>query len=212
MSDILPFRIFAVDPATGKSGWALLEVLSLSPLKIKIVDHGTLDGQKLLRLRKDLSKTFIKQYCVLDALYDEYTKLLEDFKPDHVVSEGAFGYTHLNALISLTLAINTLRRASHTVLHKDLVEIPPTISKKSFTGHGGADKDRMRLAYNTIDLLIRKDSNKEISEHEIDAIAHGCAFVKVHITQEITQISAADKKRDKTARQLAKEEKKLISV
>ena len=196
MDITLPIRIFSVDPATGYSGWSLLELVSLNPLEIRVLHHGQLEGQKLLRTKKEMSGLFQKQFCILDALYDEYVKLLTLYNPDIVVSEGAFGYKHLSALISLTLAINTLRRASRACLNKDIVEIPPTITKKAFTGSGNADKDAMRVAYYDNTYLVRTGI-VDITEHEIDAIAHGCSWVMRDILHSVEQNHAKDKKKKK---------------
>lgn len=202
----LPLKIFAVDPATTISGWSLLEVQSLTPLRIKVVRHGKLDGQKLLTKNKDLTKLFQRQFCVLDALEQEYIALLEELTPDIVVSESAYGYSHMSALIALTLAINTLRRASKVVLNKDIILIPPTISKLSFTGHGGADKDRMRAAFMTVPFLIHDiTSADQISEHEIDSVAHCCGYVRRDLVGDVVQISALEKKRQKREKQKLKD-------
>lgn len=193
----LPLRIFAVDPATTKSGWAILELISLNPLKIKVLKHSQIDGQKLLTRNKDLFKLFQKQFCVLDALEQEYVSLIEEFQPDIVVSESAFGYTHMSAVIALTLAIDTLRRASKRVRGKDIVLVPPTISKKALTGSGGADKDQMKASMNSSEEIYFEEPCESISEHEIDAIAHGVGYIKRDITEEVVQISALEKKRQK---------------
>ena len=196
MDLLLPLKVLSIDPAITKSGWAVLLVESLIPLRITILAHGQIDGDKLLRTRKEMLQTYQKQFCKLDALHEEYIRLLDTYKPDYVISEGAFGYKHLAALISLTLAINTLRRAAHQILNTDVIEIPPAITKKAFSGKGNADKDVMRQAYYDASYLTRSGAN-DISEHEIDAIAHGCAFVMRDLTKEIVQIHARDKSKDK---------------
>ena len=179
----LPLRIFSVDPATTKSGWSVLELISINPLKIKVLKHGQIDGQKLLTRNKEMTKIFQKQFCVLDALEQEYVSLIEEYQPDIVVSESAFGYTHMSALIALTLAIDTLRRASKRVRGKDITLVAPTLSKKAATGSGVADKLKMREAY--LNTTYLEKIGTELSEHEIDAIFHGIAYVKIYITHEL---------------------------
>lgn len=198
MSITLPYRILSVDPATGKSGWSILDLIRLNPLQVRIIAHGQFDGEKLFRKQKEMAERFHKQFCTLAALGQEYEDLMRMYKPDIVVSESAFGYAHMNALISLTLAINELRRASRIVLDKDIVTVPPTITKKAFTGSGSADKDHMRLAYQThIYLEGKVEDGNIISEHEIDAIGHGIGFIRRDIIGDIVQISAKDKKKKK---------------
>jgi Holliday junction resolvasome RuvABC endonuclease subunit len=201
----LPLRIFSVDPATTKSGWAVLELISISPLKVRVLKHAQIDGQKLLTKNKEMSKLFQKQFCVLDSLEQEYVYLIDHYKPDIVVSESAFGYTHMSAVIALTLAIDTLRRASKRVRGKDIVLIPPTISKKALTGSGGADKDQMKISLLSSTEVEFEEAPVDISEHEIDAVSHAIGFIKRDITQEIVQISALDKKRQKREKLKQKE-------
>jgi Holliday junction resolvasome RuvABC endonuclease subunit len=178
----LPFTVFSIDPAAGLSGWCFLRVESLKPLRIVIVAQGTIDGNKLLKFRKEMKAIYPKSYCVLDAIYDEYCKLLKEYDPDLLVTEGCFAYKYVNAVISLTLAINTFRRAAHHTLNKTIHEITPMESKKAFTGKGNADKDKMREAYFDNKWLIKSDRNDIPTEHEIDATAHGCGAVILNYT------------------------------
>lgn len=195
ISIILPYRILAVDPATGISGWSILDVTSISPLRVTVVASGTINGEKIIRENKDLLKNFGRQYCILDVLFDRYVDLIQMYKPTAIVSESAYGYTHMSALISLTLAIHTLRRASHAALGVDIVTVVPTISKKSATGHGGADKDAMRKAYDDAAYITKED--RVLTEHEIDSIWHGIAHIRRDVIGDVEQISAKDKKKKK---------------
>lgn len=201
----LPRKIFSVDPATTLSGWSLLSLDSLAPLSVTVCTRGQIDGQKLVRKYKDELKVYPKQLCVLEALYEEYCSLLAEFKPDVVVSESAFGYAHMSALISLTLAINALMRAAKDTLGVSVVLLPPTVSKRSFADHGSADKEKMRIAYNTIPWLNRGENPLLISEHEIDAIAHGVGHIRRDIIGDVIQVSALEKKRAKRQKEKEKE-------
>lgn len=215
MDIALPYRILAIDPAITKSGWAILDVVSLYPLRIIIVATGQIDGQKLLKTRKDMMTRFQSSYCVLDALIDVYEELMVRYDPDRTVTEGTYGHLHLAALISLTLVINVIRNLSKKLYDKDIVQIPPTISKVSFTGKGGADKDHMRLAYQTNVWLEGTVSDDMISEHEIDAVSHGAAHVRRDIIGDIVQMSGKEKRAAKQARKekaLEKQKQKAIAV
>lgn len=207
MSIKFPLRILAVDPATTKSGWAVLDLHSLHPLRMTVIARAQIDGDKLLRDKKDMLKIYQKQFCVLDALYSEYCNIVAEFKPDVVVSESAFGYTHMSAFLALTLAIHTLQRAARDTLGIAVVLVPPTISKKATTGSGAADKDQMRAAYVSADWLDKGSGSEEISEHEIDAIAHGTGYVRRDLVGDVVQISALEKKRMKREKQRQKENK-----
>lgn len=203
----LPYRILAVDPATTTSGWAMLEVTSLHPLKITVVKTNQIEGQKLLREKKSMSKLFSKQFCVVDALEHEYIKLIEDFNPHEVVSEGAFAHIHISAALALTLAIHALRRACYNTLGKDIVVIPPTITKLAATGKGNADKDLMRLAYNTSTIFTKFNDSTDISEHEIDAVFHGHGFICRDILGTVVQVSAQEKRQIKREKEKKKKER-----
>jgi Holliday junction resolvasome RuvABC endonuclease subunit len=208
MEITLPYRIFAVDPATGKSGWAVLDVISLNPLQINIVAHGQIDGDKLVKTRKEMSLIFQRQFCIVDALYYTYHQLITENKPNIVASEGAFGYSHMSAFLAISLAIHELRRATKDVLGQDITTVPPTISKLAFTGKGGADKDLMRWAYRTLDYLNGKVLDEAISEHEIDAIAHGVAHVFRDILKTVVQLTGKEKKAAKLERKKKTQAKK----
>lgn len=205
----LPFKILAVDPATGLSGWSELLVKSLNPLTVEVCQTGVLDGEKIYKSKKEIYAQYSRQYCIVDSLREEYINLINLIKPDIVISEGAFAGNNISAVISLTLAVNSLRNASHVTLNKDIVIVAPRFTKRAFTGDSMADKDLMRLAYFTKDDLIRVHDNLNISEHEIDAVAHGYAFVRRDLVQDIIQISSADKRREKRERQKEREKKRL---
>lgn len=205
---ILPLKILAIDPAAaGISGWAELLLISLSPLTIKICNTGTLSGDQVYKQKKDIYPGYSKQYCIVDSLREEYIALIRRIQPHIVVSEGAFAGNNISAVISLTLAVNALRTAAHVTINKDIVIVAPRTTKKAFTGDSMADKDVMRLAFFTNQELIHEKNNLEISEHEIDAVAHGYAFIKRDITHEIVQISSTDIRRLKKERKRLREEK-----
>jgi Holliday junction resolvasome RuvABC endonuclease subunit len=212
MDITLPYRILAIDPASGKSGWTILDLVSLDPFRIIIVKHAQIDGQKLLRTKKEMSKIFPDYFCILDALEHEYMEIMKEYKPDQVVSESAFAFIHISAFASLKLVINAIRRASWLVLNKDITEVPPTITKMAFTGKGGADKDLMRWAYRTNDYLMNTVPDDQISEHEIDAVGHGVGHIMRDILKTVIQLSGKEKraaKREKAELKKQKEKAKL---
>lgn len=176
-STFIPFTVFAIDPASGQSGWSLLLVESITPLKIKVLKHGVIDGNKLLKFRKDMKAIYPKNYCILDAIYESYCDLLKEYNPDVLVTEGCFVFKFVNAGFSLTLVINCFRRAAHHTLNKTIHEVAPMESKKAFTGKGNADKDKMREYFYSNAWLDKSECSIDMTEHEIDAIAHGCTYV-----------------------------------
>ena len=196
MSEFTPIRILAIDPATGKSGYAILDV-TFNPLHVKVVTRGTLDGEKLYRTRKQLAQNFDRSYCILDALEEYYRELMAVYQPDIIVSEGAFGYQHLAALISLTQVILILKRIAHSTIGRAVVIIPPTISKLSFAQEGHAGKPEMREAFLNCPYLDRGENPESASEHEIDAISHGIAYVNRDILHTVVQNQKKKKQKKK---------------
>ena len=212
MDIVLPYRILAIDPASGFSGWAILDIISLHPLQINIVATGALEGQKLLREKKLMAKIFPAYFCVLDALEYIYIEIIKKYMPNKVVSEGAFVAIHVSAFASLKLVINTIRRASWLALNQDIAEIPPTITKLAFTGKGGADKDLMRWAYQTNKYLSGQVADDQITEHEIDAVGHGVGFIMRDILCTVIQLSGKEKRAAKRERAELKKQKQIAKL
>jgi Holliday junction resolvasome RuvABC endonuclease subunit len=204
MTDFTPITILAIDPAVGFSGWSHLEMTSSHPFHVNILRYGEINGKVLLKQRKEMAKIFKDQYCLLDVLEEEYTKLVKELNPSVIVVEGAFAHLHIAAFASIKLLIHTIRRVSEKVLNKDVVEIPPTVSKKAFTGSGAADKDHMRLAYQTNKYLSGVVADDQIGEHSIDSVAHGIGYFKVYVLGSIQIQSSAEKRRLKQEKKKAK--------
>jgi Holliday junction resolvasome RuvABC endonuclease subunit len=145
---------------------------------------------------------------VVDALEDEYSKVIEKWKPDAVVSEGAYVGIHVSAAIAINLAIHALRRSTYHGIGIDIFVVPPSISKLAFAGRGGADKDAMRLAYTKATYILDKPDEKELSEHIIDSFAHAIGWLSRDVLGTVIQISAQEKrqaKREKEKRKLERE-------
>ena len=187
-------RIMAFDPGIGKMGISVLDV-TLHPLHVVEVYRETTDGAKLARTRKHLQTEFQNSYCALDALEDRLDELFDEFKPDEVVSEGAFSYKIPAAVISLTLVIGLIRRKSHRYLNKDVRIIAPCQSKRSSTGSGHADKIQMRKWYDVCPYIAKLDT--PITEHEIDAVSHGIAYITRDVLKTLPITVSAKKKKKK---------------
>lgn len=173
-------RILAIDPGVTVLGWALL-CYDLVDGNTVVSEHSVLTGQRLLKERKAMQDRFSKSFIVLEVYYQLFCQLIEEHRPDYVVSEGAFYHRFAHTYASLTLVIHTLRRACHDKLGCDIYEVAPMETKKTVTGNNMADKSQIKSALQTRQGLTILETVEtpleEISEHEYDAIGHGLAFI-----------------------------------
>lgn len=171
-----PFRVVSFDPGITKMGVAVLDFyLTEKDFTVTEVLRTTLSGDSLMRTRKHMYDRFIKQYIKQDAMEEQIASIIDEYRPDAVASEGAFAYKHPAAIISLTLIIGAIRRHTHRVLDQDVHIMSPTFVKMAFSGTGEAGKPEMRATYENHPKITRLEG--KASEHEIDAVAHGCAMV-----------------------------------
>lgn len=172
--------VLAFDPGIGMMGWCVIQ-FDLSDGTTKVVAKGLLTGQHLLKERKELQNKFSKSFIILEVYYEIFCQLIEDHKPDFVVTEGAFYHKFAQTYASLSLVIHTLRRACRIKLGIDLYEVAPMETKKEITGNHMADKNQIKQALLTRPGLTIKESPTasldDVSEHEYDAIGHGLTFI-----------------------------------
>lgn len=177
-----PLRILAFDPASGTMGWAVLEY-DVKKKRTTVTHHGLVEGEKAAKeLRKTMLAEFGRQYTTLCAIRDVLKSLITTVNPDYVTSEGPFAHRFVQAYASLKLVVDRIRQASHEILNQTTHEIQPTEVKADAAGSGTAKKEEVKAG-----LLAKKDllftastrkSVKDASEHEIDAIGVGYAFIK----------------------------------
>ena len=179
MSEAKHVTILSFDPGT-LTGWSYLEATwDGSAWLITPKDWGVLDGEKLSRTRKDIYKSFSKLFVRSEAFYFAFVELLVKYRPTYVVTEGAFSHKFPAVFASLLTVIHTLRTASRNIAQRDVNEIAPMVSKKMIAKKGNADKDDMErglLSHKSI-VFEKPVAKGELSEHAIDAICHGSAFL-----------------------------------
>ena len=186
-------RVLAFDPGVDRMGIAVLDI-TYSPFHVTEVYRATTNGGKLERSRKHLRGIFSQSYCKMDAIFEVLDDLFEEYKPDEVASEGAFGYTRPAILISLTLVIDRIRTRTHKYLNKDVHVVAPMQTKRAVTNIHDASKEQMRSWYETCPYITKLP--EEATEHEIDAVAHGVTAVMRDITKTyIPELTAKEKKK-----------------
>ncbi len=178
--------ILAIDPGFGRTGWAVVNYDPNSKTTV-VIATGTLSGDVLFRRRKEIKHLFSKSFCTLDAYEEEFSEMMQKYMPDYVACEGAFYHKFPAAIISLTLMIHVLQRASYAVLKRDIHKVAPMQTKKSVSGSGNADKDLIKASLlKDPSVVFGSNSHPDsLSEHEYDAVAHAVCFSRV-LLPEIT--------------------------
>ena len=173
-------QVLAFDPGVGMMGWCHIQ-FDLSDGTSVVLRRGLITGQHLLKERKELQNKFSKSFIILEVFFEIFCQLIDECKPDYVVTEGAFYHKFAQTYASLSLVIHTLRRACRIKLGCDLYEVAPMETKKAITGNHMADKNQIKQSLMTRPGLTIKESPtaplEDVSEHEYDAIGHGLTFI-----------------------------------
>jgi crossover junction endodeoxyribonuclease RuvC len=120
-------RVLGLDPGTERTGWGCVASGPDGPVRL---------GSGVVRLgRGALAERLARLHVELVRLFDAY-------RPDACATEGVF--TQHNARSALLLGhargVCLLAAASHGVA---VAEYAPAKVKRSLTGHGAADKERV---------------------------------------------------------------------
>lgn len=137
--------IAALDPASYKTGWA-------------VIASGELSYGEIVLPKKSLQER-------LEIFYDELLNLLRRFRPEVVVSEDQ--YVHRNPATLKTLT--SIRAAAMLAASKagaNFVLLAPALVKKTVTGKGNATKEEVEAAVRRLFNI-----SGELTDNESDAIA-----------------------------------------
>lgn len=174
-------RILGLDPGAGKMGWSILDYYPTLGHYV-VVATGCWDGAKLIKHHKALVANFGKHYTILMAIYDSTCKLIAEWSPTVIGSEGAFHHKFPQVHASLTLVIHSVRRAAHDILNQDVEIVAPMETKKMIAKNHMANKDQMKAAVlHKTDITFADGIDyQNLTEHEYDAIGHGyTAYQKI---------------------------------
>ena len=184
MSKSPRIRILAFDPAAGEMGWAVIDV-DTTTLTKTVFRYGTLRGSQLIRDHKELLQLFPKNFIIMDIIRVCVGSMIREYRPNYVVYESAFVHKFPQAYASLVLVIHSIRQACKTELGRDAASIAPMETKKAIANDHMATKDLIRqkiMRSPTIVIKPTKQNNiADANEHEIDAIAHGCAWTDLRL-------------------------------
>lgn len=160
-------------------GWCVMDYDPAHQTYV-VIKTGTLNGHKLIKFEKDIKDHFSKSFCILSAYLKSCRDLITTYKPQYVVSEGAFHSKFPQTLIALTLIIHTIRTACRDVTGRDIFVVAPMETKKEVANHHMADKELIKKSVLKFPSL-RFSSElvpDDMSEHEFDAVAHGICFIR----------------------------------
>lgn len=190
--------IMSVDPGVGHMGIAIIQA-DETVNTMTVIKRFHIEGQKLIRQYKDLRQTYPEKFIVQVAYRELFKTIMTDYNVDEVVSEGAFAFIRIAAFESLVKVISTLQMSMYELGKGTLHVVSPQFVKKAWTGSGDKDvgKEEMRQTYyRRTDVLEDGDKTTAV-EHEIDAIAHGFAWLSRDIWKTVLQNPPAKKKRKK---------------
>lgn len=127
--------IFGVDPGYAISGFG---VISCSGGRFKTLDYGVIKTSSELSLDKRLL-----------ILYESYTELLEEFKPDYFAVEELFfnKNTKTAIMVSQARGVHLLAAAR---LKIPVFEYTPLQVKQGVVGYGRAEKIQVQTMIKTI--------------------------------------------------------------
>ena len=162
-----------LDPGTRKTGYCVLEVNNTHRNGLKILDWGVWNLAPTLELGDRLEK-----------LFEESSALIQKWNPHVVGLEKAVVFKNIPSSLTLSEARGVLRLAVYSNLAeatKRLVELSPTLVKKSNTGKGLASKDDIKKSLGfRWGLNFASEEYKKFSADAFDALAIATSAVLVH--------------------------------
>lgn len=171
------FNIMSIDPGSRIAG---LCIYTLKPndedsifdiVEIKTFNMNV-DIEKTTGIHENILDRSIRLAMMVRTIYSIY-------KPAIVAMESAFiNMSRMGAVIPLAKSIHSIETAIYK-LDKDvkIISIPPGVIKKVFNS-SQIGKDAVKKALMDKPKLLGKVVDKNITEHEIDAIAIGYTLME----------------------------------
>lgn len=146
--------IIGVDPGLKASGIVVMDNLSHIRYAVTLYTEA---GQLCSRL---------------NHIYSEFTRILEEWKPDVAVLESTIYYKNVKTALSLG-AVRGVFLVAMAQKSIPVSEISPTRVKLSLTGQGRARKKQVAFM---VRRMLKVD--RELTEHEYDAVGVCLAYLK----------------------------------
>lgn len=166
--------VVGLDPGTRRTGYCVLEIQNNQHSeKTKILEMGVWTFAATLSLGDRLEKLFVAS-----------SALLKKWNPQIVGIEKAVVFKNIPSSLTLSEARGVLRLALYSELAQAtdrLVELSPTLVKKSNTGRGTASKDDMKrnLGFRW-GLNFASESMRKLPSDAFDALAIATSAALVH--------------------------------
>ncbi len=144
--------ILGIDPGTLKTGYGIIEH---NQGKIQLIASGVIESKRIQSLPLRLK-----------LIYDEITRLIEEYFPDELSIESAFYGKNVQSALKIGHARGVSILAA---INKQIptYEYTPREVKKAVVGNGSASKQQVMFMVNQI-LRLKK---KKTKFDETDAIA-----------------------------------------
>ena len=190
--------IMGVDPGTNHMGITICQADPNIPGVMTVLKRYHIRGLKLCKEKQHLFKQFSDQLNILLVYKALFMDIMQEWKPDYVISESAFSYAARPAAFgALTRVILMLEIAAFTILKVKVVTVAPQFVKKAWTGSGdkSVQKEQMRAQYYAMTTVTGDPDKTAAAEHEIDAIAHTYAWLCRDIWMTVKEAVKPKKKR-----------------
>ncbi|MEI7441007.1 MAG: crossover junction endodeoxyribonuclease RuvC [bacterium] len=168
--------ILGIDPGTRKAGYCVIQLAGANTQSLKILEWGVWNLNDRLSLGERL-----------EILFTEASSLLKKWNPQIVGLEKAVVFKSVPSALTLSEARGVLRLAIYSELaeaSQRLVELSPTLIKKSTTGRGLATKEEIKRSLGfRWGLNFASETLKNFSADAFDALAIATSAALVHNRQ-----------------------------
>lgn len=165
--------VLGLDPGTRKTGYCVLDITQQGTQTLKILDWGVWQFNPTLSLGERL-----------ETLFEESSTVIKKWNPHIVGIEKAVVFKNIPSSLTLSEARGVLRLAVYSHLgeaSKRLVELSPTLIKKSNTGKGVASKDDIKRSLGfRWGLNFASEEYRKFSSDAFDALAIATSAAVVH--------------------------------
>ena len=175
-------RILSFDPGLSNSGWNLCSY-KFKTGEMVIHRFGMLYPNENVTTAayRERSVKYGQRVMTLDALRQSLRMLLNEYRPDIVVSESPFfNAARPMAYCALVQWITTVELVLFDEYKLPLFKLAPKFAKKIVSGFGGAEKLGVQYAIMHKDNIRFKQKIEEsdLTEHICDSIGIGYTFIQ----------------------------------
>lgn len=175
------FILLSIDPSAANLGYSILGV-NLETYKVTCYVAGTAHPAKDICLESTMTESFGARFAKMQQVEDDVARLLETYRPHGVALETNYMGRFANSFKSLTECVMSINKAiynSNLECHVGMVS--PSHAKAAVGADGRSkDKDAVRKALPRVtDLNLSHITLDDVSEHGVDSIAIGYAYVRL---------------------------------